>query len=119
MNERGKLATLMGSAAHSLIVVANDGLGNQGSEVVVIVPANTLHGQCNVCKAERVVSNADFRADKVGLLFGENVGFIVRRSRRETRKVLLGKLDQLFVRNTTSSNQYHTISGVVSLDVVR
>ena len=33
-------------------------------------------------------------------------------------KVLLGKLDQFLVRNSTSANENHAVSGIVVLDVV-
>lgn len=37
---------------------------------------------------------------------------------RKTREVLLSKLNQLLVGNATSTNENHTISSVVCLDVV-
>jgi len=36
----------------------------------------------------------------------------------KSREVLLSKLDQLLMGNTTSTDQNHTISSVVCLDVV-
>lgn len=88
-----QLAALVGSIAHGLVVVADDGLGNQSSEVVVRVPADTLNGEGNVGSAESVVTDTDVRADEVSLLLGQNVGLTLNALGGDASKVLLGKLN--------------------------
>lgn len=117
MDIAAELATLMGSITHGLIIVSDDGLGNESSEVVIRVPANTFDSKSNVGSAQGVVTNANIGSDKVGLLLGELVGMILRALARKTREVLLGELDQLLVRNATSTSENHAVSCIVVLDV--
>lgn len=77
VDEAAELATLVGSVAHSLVVVANDGLGDQSGEVVLRVPADTLNSKGNVGSAHGVVTDTDVRADEVSLLLGKNVGLVL------------------------------------------
>lgn len=118
VDETAKLAALMRSVAHSLVVVADNSLGNKSSEVVVVVPADTLNGEGNVGSAEGVIADTDVRANEVGLLLGENVGLVLGTLGRQTREVLVSKLDELLMRNTTRSDQDHAVGSVVALDVV-
>ena len=78
VNKAAQLATLVRSAAHSLIVVANDGLGNQSSEVVIVIPAHTLNGNGNVSSRDGIVSYADLGANERRLLLGQDVGRVLR-----------------------------------------
>jgi hypothetical protein len=121
VNEPTQFAAHVRSIAHSLIPVSNNCLCDQSSEVVVILPANTFHGNGDVGGRDGIVTNSDLRADKIrlSLLSSGN-----RRGRArvwlssKTREVLLSKLNELSVRNTSSTNKNHTIGCVVCLDVV-
>lgn len=112
-----ELAALVGSAAHSLVVVANNSLSNKSSVVVVIVPAHTLNSESNAGGGHGIVSDSDIRADEVSLLPGELVGVVLGTLAGKTLEVLLSKLNKLLVGNATSTNQNHAVGSVVVLDV--
>lgn len=115
VDEAAELAALMRGVAEGLVVVANDGLGDEGSEVVRRRPADTLNSKGNVGSAEGIVTDADVGADEVSLLLGQGGG---TSSLGKTREVLLGELDELLVGDTTRANKDHAVSSVVLLDVV-
>ena len=118
MHETAQLASLVRSIAEGLVIVSDDGLSDQGGEVVVVVPADTFHGNGNVCGRDGVVTNSHVGADELRLLLGEQVGTSLGAGSRELVEVLVGHLDELLVRDTTSTDQDHTIGSVVVLDVV-
>ena len=118
VNEAAELAALVGSVAESLVVVANDSLGNEGSEVVVVGPADTLNGDSNVGGGDGVVADTDIGTDEVGLLLGEDGSAALGGGSRELGEVLVGHLDELLVGNATGANENHAVGGVVVLDVV-
>lgn len=118
VDEAAELAALVGSIAHGLVVVANDSLSNESSEVVVRVPADTLNGQSNVGSAHGVVANTDIGANEVGLLLRELVGVVLRALAGQAGEVLLGQLNKLLMRDATSANKDHAVGSVVVLDVV-
>lgn len=117
VDETAKLAALVRSVAHGLVVVADNSLGNEGSEVVIRAPANTLNSQGNVGSAHGIVTDTDIGTDEVGLLLGQEVGLVLGALAGETREVLLGQLNQLLVGDTTSANEDHAVGSVVVLDV--
>ena len=117
VDEAAQLAALVRSAAHGLVVVANDSLGDQRGKVVVIVPADALDSDRNVRGRNSVIAYTDLGADEVRLLLGQEVGGVMRRGGREAVEVLLSKLDELLVGDTTSSYKDHTVGSVVCLDV--
>lgn len=90
MDEAAELATLVRRVAQSLVVVADDGLGDQSSEVVIIVPANTLDGNGDVGGRNSVVAYPDIRANEFGLLLGEEIGVGLGGLRRQLGEVLVG-----------------------------
>lgn len=116
-----ELASQEGGLAHSTVPVANNGLGNQGSEVVVILPADTLNGEGNVSGGNGVVTETDLRANELGgalHLSSESGGGGGRGLAGEATEVLLGEANELLVGDATSTDQNHTVSGVVGLNVV-
>lgn len=116
-----ELASQEGGLAHSTVPVANNGLGNQGSEVVVILPADTLNGEGNVSGGNGVVTETDLRANELGgalHLSSESGGGGGRGLAWEATEVLLGEANELLVGDATSADQNHTVSGVVGLNVV-
>lgn len=118
VDETAELAALVGSVAHGLVVVADDGLSDESGVVVVVVPADTLNSNGDVGSGDLVVTDADIRADEVGLLLGQEVGLVVGALGGQVGEVLLGELDELLVGHTTGANENHAVSGVVVLDVV-
>jgi len=121
VDESTELATNVRSVAHSLVPVTNNSLGNQSSEVVVILPADTLHGNSNVGSRDGIITDSNLRADEVRLsLLGrsDGRGSAGRRLCWEAREVLLSKLNELLVGNATRTDQDHSIGSVVGLDVV-
>lgn len=121
MDEGAELAAKVGRVAHGTVPVTDNGLSNQGGEVVVILPADTLDGDGDVGGGDGVVTDTDLRTNKVGLLLlGVGNGLSGRSwgSHGDVAEVLLGELDELLVRNTTRANEDHAVSGVVGLDVV-
>lgn len=121
VHEGAELAAEVRRVAHSTVPVANDSLSDKGGEVVVVLPADTLDGDRNVSSRHRVVPYSDLRANEVWLGLQTThsgrwlrVGVLLR----HLGEVLLGQLDELLVRDTTSANQYHAVSSVVGLDVV-
>lgn len=121
MDEGAELAAKVGRVAHGTVPVTDNGLSNQGGEVVVVLPADTLDGDGDVGGRDGVVTDTDLRTNKVGLLLlGVGNGLSGRSwgSHGDVAEVLLGKLDELLVRNTTRADEDHAVSGVVGLDVV-
>ena len=120
-NECTELTAEVRRVAHGTVPVANNGLRDESGEVVLILPANTLDSKSNVRRRNRVVTESDIGTDELRsllLLSGNGHGSRARGLAGEVAKVLLSESDQLIVRNTTSSNQDHAVSGVVGLDVV-
>src|SRR6266567_4472459 len=68
---------------------------------------------------EFVVADPDFRTNKVGARIGKATKRYGVRGDREGREVFFGEFYKLLVVNTTCTNQDHTISGVVGLDIIR
>lgn len=121
VDESAELASEVGRVAHRTIPVANNGLGDKSSEVVIILPADTLNCESNVSSWDSVITNSDIRANEVWLtlLFGGNGGG----SRAwwlagEVSKVLFSKFDKLLVGDATSTNKNHAVGSVVGLDIV-
>ena len=118
MDNAAQLATLVRSIAEGLVVVANDSLGDQSSEVVGVVPADTLNSNSDVGSRDSVVTDPNIRANEVGLPLGQDICLALGSLRRQVREVLLGHLDELLMRDTTSADENHAVCGVVVLDVV-
>lgn len=118
MHKAAQLASLVRSVAHGLVVVSNNGLSDQGSEVVIVIPANTLHSNGDVGGRDGVVAYPDIGTDELRLLLGQEVCVGLGRVGRQLRKVLVGHLYKLLVGDATSANKHHAISSVVVLDVV-
>jgi len=113
-----ELAALVGSLANSLVVVANDSLSNESSEVVLGVPADTLDGESDVGSRHAIISDTDIRAHEVSLLLGAEVSTGLGTAGGKTSEVLLSELNKLLVGDTTGTNKNHAVSSVVVLDVV-
>lgn len=116
-----ELAAEEGRLAHGTVPVADDGLGNQSGEVIIILPANTLDGESNVSGGDGVVAETDFGTDELRsalLLSSEGQGSGGRGLAGEATEVLLGESHELLVRNATGTDQDHAVSSVVGLDVV-
>lgn len=116
-----ELAAKVRGVTHGTVPVANNGLRDQAGEVVVVLPAHTLNGEGNVGRGESVITESDFGANELGgtlLLGGEGLGSGGWGLAGEATEVLLSQSDELFVGDTTSTNQNHAVSGVVGLDVV-
>lgn len=118
VDEAAELAALVGSVAHGLVVVANDGLGDESGEVVGVTPADTLNGNGDVGSGDGVVTDSDIRSNEVGSLLGLEVGTGLDGCGREAGEVLVSHLDELLVGDTTSSDKNHAVGCVVGLDVV-
>lgn len=119
-DERAELAAKVVGVAHGAVPVANDGLGDKGSEVVLVVPAHTLDGNGDVGRALGVIPDPDLRSNELGLLLllGDLLARVVGCLGGERGKVLLGKVNELLVGDATSTNEHHAVSSVVGLDVV-
>jgi hypothetical protein len=121
LNEGAELAAKVGGVAHGTVPVADDGLGNKGSEVVVVLPADTLDGKSDVSSGKSIITDTDLGSNELGLALllsgdgGKGGGWGLA---GERTKVLLSELDELLVGNTTSTNEDHAVSSVVGLDVV-
>ena len=117
VDEGAQLASLVRRATHGPVVVANNSLSDQGSEVILVVPAYTLDGEGDVRGRHAVVADANLRADEAGLGVGEAAKGDGVGGDGKFGEVLLGVLDELLVVDTTSADEDHTVSGVVGLDV--
>lgn len=118
VDKAAKLAALVGSITHCLVVVANNSLRHQRGEVVIVAPAHALNSNGNVGRRDRVVANANIRTDEIRLLLGQDICTSLGSLGREAGKVLVGQLDELLVRDAAGSNENHPVSRVVVLDVV-
>lgn len=118
VDEATELAALVRGIAHGLIVIADNGLGDQGSEIVVRVPADALDGQGDVGNSHGVVAYSHVGADEVGLLLRQQVGVVLGAFAGEAGKVLLGQLDELLMRDATGADKHHAVGGVVVLNVI-
>jgi hypothetical protein len=119
VDERGESASEVWSITHSTVPVANDGLGNKGSEVVWVLPGDTLDGDGNVGSADAIVTHADLGSNKVwtSTAWGTNDDWVFRWG--EVAKVLLGELNELLVWDSSGTDKDHAISLVVLGDVLR
>lgn len=121
MNKAAELAAHVRSVAHGLVPVTDNSLGNESSEVVIVLPGDTLDGDGNVGSWDGIITDADFRADELRLALlelGNSSGGLGSWLRWETGEVLLSKLDKLSVGDATSTDKDHAVSSVVGLDVV-
>lgn len=118
MDDTAEPVALVGGVAEGLVVVANDGLGDEGREVVGVVPAHTLNSDGNVGGGDGVVADTDVGANEVGLLLGQEVGAGLGGLGGQAGELLLGHLDELLVGDTAGTDKDHAVSGVVILDVV-
>lgn len=121
MDEGAELAAKVWRATHGAVPVTDDGLCDKCGEVVGVLPADTLNCDGDVSGRQGVVSDTDFRANEVGssLLGGDSASLNTSSgSGGQVGEVLLGQFNQLLVRDTTSTDKDHAVSGVVGLDVL-
>jgi hypothetical protein len=118
VNEAAELAALVRGVANRPVVVADDGLCDKSSEVVLVIPADTLNSNGDVGSRNGVVAYPDIRANELGLLLGEEVGVGLGGLGRQLGEVLVGKLDEGLVGDAASTNEDHTVGGVVVVDIV-
>ena len=121
MDESAELAAKVGGVAHGAVPVADNGLGDKGGEVVVVLPADTLNSDGDVGGGHGVVTDPDLRSNEVGLALktaSGGVGLAVGVGVRKLGEVLLGQVNELLVGNATRANKDHAVGGVVGLDVV-
>lgn len=120
-DKRAELASQVRGVAHGTIPVSDNGLSDQGSEVVIILPANTLDSESNVGSGDSVITDSNLGADEIRdtlLLSCESRSGRSGRLAGERTEVLLSKLNELLVGDTARSNKDHAVSSVVGLDVV-
>jgi hypothetical protein len=120
-NVGAELAAEEGRLAHGAVPVTDDGLGDQSGEVIIILPADTLDGESDVSGGDGVITETDFRANKLGgalLLGSESQGSGGGGLAGEATEVLLSESHELLVGNATSTDKDHAVSSVVGLDVV-
>src|ERR1700760_4801057 len=67
VHECTKSAAHIWRLAHGTSPIADDSLGDKGSEVVVVSPRDTFHSNRNVRRRNSVVTDADFRANELRL----------------------------------------------------
>lgn len=108
----------VGSVALCTVIVANDALGDKGGKVVGGLPGDTLNGNGNVGGGKGIVTETDFRANEVRLGTAWSANYLRNLRGLEMTKVLLGKLDEGLVGNTTSADENHAVSLVVLGNVV-
>lgn len=108
----------MGRVAHGAVPVANDGLSDQSSEVIGILPAHTLDRNGDVRSWDRVVTNANFRPDELGTRSSRRSDCELFLRRLEAGEMLFGQLHKLLVGNTAGANKNHTVGLVVGGNVV-
>lgn len=92
-DKRAELTSEVGRVAHSAIPVANDGLCDQCSEVIIVLPADSLDCERDVRSWDGVITNSNFRADEVRdtlLLSCESRSCRSRGLARKSAEVLLG-----------------------------
>lgn len=121
LNEGAELAAEVRGVAHGTVPVTDDGLGDKGSKVVIVLPADTLNGKGNVGSGKSVVTDSDLGANELGLALllsaegGSGGGWGLA---GQTTEVLLSESDELLVGDTTSTDKDHAVSSVVGLDVL-
>lgn len=121
VDSRAELTAKVGRVAHSTVPVADNGLGDEGSEVVVVIPADALDRESNVGSRDGVVTESDFGSDELRstlLLSGNGDSSRGGGLVREPTKVLLSQSDELLMRDATGANKNHAIGRVIGLDVV-
>lgn len=121
VDEGAELAAEVRGVAHGTVPVTDNGLGDESSEVVIVLPANTLDGKGNVSSGNGVITDSHFRANEVGsalLLSSDSRGSGGVRLAGKVSEVLLSKTDELVMGDTAGTNENHAVSGVVGLDVV-
>jgi len=118
VHEGRELAAQVWGIAHGSVPVTNDGLSNQCSEVLRILPTNSLNGNGNVSGGDSIISQADLRSDEFGFWATCRSRDHRILTRLDVGKVLLGKSDKSFVGNPTSTDKDHAVGLVVCRDIV-
>ena len=91
VHEGRELAAQVWGITHSSVPVTDNSLGNQRSEVLRILPANSLNGNGNVSGGDSIISQADFGPDEFGLRTTCRSRSHRVLTRLDAGKVLLGK----------------------------
>src|ERR1700759_5709684 len=74
VHETAKLAAHMRSIDHRLIPVSDNCLCDQSSEIIIVLPANTFHGNSDIGSWDSIVTDSHLRADESRLfLLGSGV----------------------------------------------
>lgn len=121
LDKGAELAAEVRGVAHGTVPVTDDGLGDKGSEVVIVLPADTLSGKGNVSSGESVITDSDLGPNELGLALllgaegGSGGGWGLAGQRTE---VLLSESDEVLVGDTTSTNKDHAVSSVVGVNVL-
>ena len=121
VDEGAELAAKVWRLAHGTVPVANNGLGDEAGEVVIILPAHSLNSESNVGSANGIIADTDIGSNEVGLalLLGNDTRSSGRwGSAGESAEVLLSKLHELVVRDATGTDEDHAVSSVVGLNVI-
>ena len=95
-----ELAAEVRRIAHSAVPVSDNGLSYERGEVVIVVPADTFHGNGDVGGGQGVVSDSHLGSNKVGLLLlgcGDGLRSRCRRLCGNVAKVLLREVDKLLM----------------------
>ena len=107
-----------GARAERSVPIAHDGLEDKHREVVGRLPRNALNGESKVAGGRGIVTDSDFGTNKVGLGRRGQAELDGTLADGKAAEVLLGKLDERVVLDTTSADKNHTVSSVVGLDVL-
>lgn len=91
VHEGRELAAQVWGITHSSVPVTDNSLGNQRSEVLRILPADSLNGNGNVSGGDSIISQADFGPDEFGLRTTCRSRSHRVLTRLDAGKVLLGK----------------------------
>jgi hypothetical protein len=117
--EHGReLGSQVGSVTKGTVEVTDDGLGNEGGEVVGVLPADTLNSDGDVGGGDGVVTHANLRSDEVGLRSTGGSDGDGRGGGLKSREVLLSQLNELLVGDSSGTNKDHAVSLVVGVDVL-
>lgn len=102
---------------HRAVPVPDNGLRNQGGEVLGVLPGDALDRNRNVRGRDCVVAHPHLATDKIGLGAARGADRDRIRARLQAAKVLLGQIDQFIVWDATGADENHTVGLVISGDV--
>src|SRR2546423_5866985 len=101
------------------IPISNNSLHDKHGPVIGMFVTHTLDGKSDMSMLHRIISYSDFRPNESRFGFMTFAKIRISPRRRNFAEMFLRKLDNFFMRHTTSTNQDHPVSTIILANIVR